>query len=230
MFSDATTISEWRFAANQYDYIGDATANTAINGNGSVSTAGTVDLFGWSTASTAFGINKSNQYANYSGNFRNWGVNNISNGGGANKWRTLTVDEWDYLLNNSDRGGTRYAKCVITDGGSYNGLIIFPDGFTAPSGITINSANTASGVAFTSNGFDAVQWSTLQNAGCVFLPAAGVRQVSTVHNGGSNGYYWSSSAKDASYARSLYFFGGNVNTRSDGSRWHGRSVRLVQDY
>ncbi len=38
---------EWGFAANQWDYIGDAAANTKISGNGTVSENGTVDLFGW---------------------------------------------------------------------------------------------------------------------------------------------------------------------------------------
>ena len=42
----------WAFATNQYDKIGNATANTRINGNGTVSDNGTVDLFGWSTSAT----------------------------------------------------------------------------------------------------------------------------------------------------------------------------------
>ena len=49
----------WFFAENQWDYIGNETANTAINGNGTVSTNGTVDLFGWSTAATYYGIHNS---------------------------------------------------------------------------------------------------------------------------------------------------------------------------
>ena len=39
------SIWTWSFAANQWDYIG--LDNININGNGSVFTNGTVDLFGW---------------------------------------------------------------------------------------------------------------------------------------------------------------------------------------
>ena len=42
----------WAFATNQWDYIGYATANNSINGDGTVSTNGTVDLFGWVGASS----------------------------------------------------------------------------------------------------------------------------------------------------------------------------------
>ena len=86
----------WSFATNQYDYVGNAAANNAINGNGSVSSAGTVDLFGWSTAATYYGIHICNENASeYSGDFVDWGNLAISNGGNtANSgWRTLTRDE-----------------------------------------------------------------------------------------------------------------------------------------
>ncbi len=44
----------WAFATNQWDYIGNATANNRINGNGTVSVNGTVDLFGWVGASSTW--------------------------------------------------------------------------------------------------------------------------------------------------------------------------------
>ena len=44
----------WAFATNQWDYIGYATANNSINGDGTVSTNGTVDLFGWVGASSTW--------------------------------------------------------------------------------------------------------------------------------------------------------------------------------
>lgn len=227
-----TTAYTWRFAANQYDYIGNTTANTDINKNGKVSTIGTVDLFGWSTGSTTFGINDSQKDNGYSGDFIDWGTNAISNGGNtANQWRTLTTEEWDYLL--TQRSGMLYAKCVITNGSSYNGLIIFPDGFTAPSGITIASPNTAA-AAFTTNAFTANQWSTLQNAGCIFLPAAGYRFVKEVRVVGVQGHYWSSSsatsATEAWYLNFFYSSNSGAASPVDSYRKHGRSVRLVQDY
>ena len=42
----------WSFADHQYDAVGDAAANTSINGDGTVSANGSVDLFGWVGASS----------------------------------------------------------------------------------------------------------------------------------------------------------------------------------
>ena len=59
----------WSFATNQWDYIGNAAANNAVTGNGTVSSNGTVDVFGWSTAATYYGIYNSGYSSDYSGNF-----------------------------------------------------------------------------------------------------------------------------------------------------------------
>ena len=60
----------WGFAENQWDYVGNSAANNAINGGGTVSTNGPVDLFAWSsTDNNYFGIHNSINEADYSGNF-----------------------------------------------------------------------------------------------------------------------------------------------------------------
>ena len=89
--------TDWKFSANQYDYLGEGGANETIG-----AAAGDVDLFGWSTPSTLFGINtskydlfNSKDDASYSGDFRDWGENI----GDGNTWRTLTTGEWQYLFN-----------------------------------------------------------------------------------------------------------------------------------
>ena len=64
----------WAFAAHQYDVIGDAVANTAITGSGTVSANGTVDLFGWSTAATYYGINNTKVSGKHPGDFIDWGL------------------------------------------------------------------------------------------------------------------------------------------------------------
>jgi hypothetical protein len=81
VFASAGSTCTWQFAEHQWDYIGGRTSggseqitgNNFINGNGSVSAAGTVDIFGWSTVSTTFGIHNSQNNSTYSGSFRDWG-------------------------------------------------------------------------------------------------------------------------------------------------------------
>ena len=68
-----------------------------------------------------------------------------------------------------------------------------------------------------------------KNGNYVFLPAAGYRLGTDVGNVGSYGDYWSSSAYGSyGYAHSLRF--GSYYVRADygGSRYYGRSVRLVR--
>ena len=109
----------WGFAANQWDYIGSATANTKINGNGAVSADGTVDLFGWVGASNTtwegdlgtklnaamYGISKvgdgSSSFATSTDDYGNGDGENIKSDWGntiGTGWRTLTHAEWEWLL------------------------------------------------------------------------------------------------------------------------------------
>ena len=81
----------WQFASNQYEV---GTANSAINGNGSVSTAGTVDLFCWSTDATYYGISTITDNTGLQGAFVDWG-GNIGSG-----WYTLSKEEWEEVADN----------------------------------------------------------------------------------------------------------------------------------
>ena len=66
-----------------------------------------------------------------------------------------------------------------------------------------------------------------KNGKSIFLPAAGRRYGTDVYNVGFNGYYWSSSAYGDYGAFYLYFDSYGVYTYN-GSRFYGRSVRLVR--
>ena len=92
---------------------------------------------------------------------------------------------------------------------------------TAPA--TCNTANND----FTYSPSDD-NWSALESAGCVFLPAAGYRNGTSVYNVGSTGDYWSSTANGTGYACYMYFSLSSVTPASDNDRSHGRSVRLVR--
>ena len=218
----------WAFAAHQWDYIGDAVANNSVNGNGTVATNGTVDLFGWSTAATTFGILNSTISSNYSGDFVDWGAT-IGSG-----WRTLTSDEWQYVFNTRNAStvnsteNARYAKAYLF--GTKHGVILFPDSYTHPDGVAaptgINATNDASWYA---NMYSADDWAKMEAAGCVFLPAAGYRSGSSVSDVGSYGYYWSSSFITTNYTYRVYFNYGSMSPTNYNDRYNGCSVRLVRD-
>jgi hypothetical protein len=234
----------WAFAAHQWDYVGNATANNTINGNGKVSANGTVDLFGWVGASNTtwtgaaqYGIsnskvtNSTDTYGNYIGdNLKSdWG-NTIGTG-----WRTLTKDEWVYLFNTRASGSTvngtgnaRYTYATInTDYTNVNGMILFPDGITIASD-EATSWGTVNGNSDWGTKCTSAQWTGLAAKGCVFLPAAGSRDGSTVDGVGTSGSYWSSSAHNNMCANRVYFKSGeSLQPNNYINRSYGYSVRLV---
>ena len=249
--ANSTTGWTWSFAAHQYDYIGSATANNAV-GNNLVTTAGTVDLFGWvgnTSSLAAYGINNNDTDSNYGNNTSNtlksdWGVAaNAASLGGHNDWRTLSSAEWEWLLgpSSSPNPGTncrtsstvngtanaRYAKATVA---SKAGIILFPDTYTHPSDVTAPASINTANAAFTVNSYDATAWGKMETAGAVFLPAAGNRNGTNMEGVGTYGGYWSSTPCPllADNALNVYFPLNNVNPASTGYRSKGRSVRLVR--
>ena len=247
-----TAAGTWRFAPNQWDAIGSA------NSNISSSCSGWIDLFGWGTSgyhdsgdqyntnyqpysTSAATVNNTYNFYGYgpstnmtnpdiSGTNYDWGVYNAIYNPRAQTtdapgtWRTLTYAEWSYLINTrSTTSGIRYAKATVN---GVPGLIIVPDNWSATT-YALNSTNTV-GAAYTTNVITSAQWTTLETAGCAFLPAAGLRNGTLVSSVGSYGYCWSASYDNSSNAYGLYFVSGHVSAAS-GNRCYGRSVRLVMD-
>ena len=213
--------NEWRFAESQLDYIG----NT--NGNISSTYNGWLDLFGWSTSTTNFGVSTSTSYTDYSGSFVDWGTNKIGNDA-PNTWRTLTYDEWNYLRYNRTNASS---LCGVAQVNGVNGLIFLPDNWKCPSGVTFKSGfHSNYGVDYYAayQTFTADQWSKMEAAGAVFLPAAGYRYGTNVDFVQYGGYYWSATENGSNDALYLYFYSdeaymGCIN------RYYGLSVRLVKD-
>ena len=214
----------WAFAANQWDFIGNSAGNTSINGNGTVSENGTVDLFGWVGASSTwtgaaqYGISNSTATNNTDGYGNNdsealksdWG-NTIGTG-----WRTLTSAEWTYLFNTRTvNGGKGSGKSYTLNAtvGSKMGVVIYPDNYTG-------------------SVYDGSDWASFEAAGCVFLPAAGYRNGSSVSAVGSVSYYWSSSpnTSNVNSAYDVAFNSGGLYPAISGNRSYGFSVRLVKTY
>ena len=220
------STSTWSFAAQQYEMLG--AANVA---GGAL--ADKIDLFGWSgsTGTAKWGISISEDDADYSGDFVDWGQNI----GERTTWRTLTNDEWTYLRNTRTNASALkgVARINLTEDGSkyVNGLILLPDNWTAPEGVTFNSgfAGSYSQQAYADNQtFTLEEWSKLEQAGAVFLPASGCRYGSEVSGVQGGGLYWSATPNDSSRACYLLFYSEYAGwNRSD--RYGGRTVRLVQD-
>lgn len=213
--------NKWRFAENQTDHIGDANSNCSSTYNG------WLDLFGWSTSATNFGVSISTNNSDYSGSFVDWGTNQIGNDA-PNTWRTLTDEEWRYLLNT--RTNASYLKAVAQVDG-VNGLIFLPDNWVCPAGVTFKSGfHSSNGVDYYAayQTFTADQWSKLEAAGAVFLPAAGFRRGSSVENVQSRGLYWSATEYNSNFAYCLGFYSDEASTYFT-CRYRGLSVRLVKD-
>lgn len=234
----------WRFAEHQYDCIGNDNANI------SSTYSGWIDLFGWGTSGWNSGDNAYQPWStstedsdyypggsstsnNLTGSYANadWGVyNRISNGGNqAGMWRTLTKDEWYYLLftrNGSKVSSTVNARFAVATVGSVDGLIVFPDNFTLPSGISMEGINSTESRFL--NNFTTQQWSQLEGNGALFLPAAGWRYGTQMLNDvGTRGRYWSSSCRNANggvWATETFIV--DLDYFSPAA---GFSVRLVRD-
>jgi hypothetical protein len=222
--SDLGSTWTWSFAENQYDYVGNAAANNTINGNGTVSTNGSIDLFCWSTNASFYGINNSTDDYGYSGTFIEWGNIAISNGGNTENsgWRTLTINEWGYLFNSRTDAASKKGLGSVN---GVNGLILLPDEWTLPDGLTFTAVNNS-----WANVYTTLQWEQMEANGAIFLPALGARSGLAINNLGARGDYWSSSAgTNNANARSMYFQINKYQPSDTSYRRSGRGVRLVRD-
>ena len=238
------STATWAFAEHQYDMIGtdnvtggtvshDAKDGDEVFGE---ALADKIDLFGWSgsTAAVQWGVGITYNSADYSGDFVDWGSNTIGTDA-PDTWRTLTRDEWKYVLSNRADADTKRGVARInlsSDGTVYaNGLILLPDTWTAPAGITFKSgvASERSVQAYADyQTFTLSEWQQLESAGAVFLPAAGMRSTKQVLYAHQEVTLWTATYYDATYVGQV-----DANSRSIGTyrseRYYGRTVRLVQD-
>ncbi|MBO4587007.1 MAG: hypothetical protein J5677_04230 [Bacteroidales bacterium] len=227
---------KWQFANNQKDYIG--SSNGANIQNNDV----WFDLFGYgtsgynagqnarmpnSTSTTASDYiataiaNTSSDWGNYLHTYSNYKLYYGNTEVSSENWRTLTSDEWTYLIGRTDKAG------LATVAGQ-QGLILLPDyfpgGWALPDGVSF----TATFSNYTTNSYDATNWDKLEAAGAIFLPVTGYRNGTTVSSI-SNGYYWSTSAPTSERgnpAPALVINGSSTATTSTNRFW-GCAIRLV---
>ncbi len=210
-------INLWKFANTQYEYLGNA--NKYLK----PTFRNWVDLFGWSADNTTapFGVSTSTNAADYAGDFVDWGTNTIC-GDAPGTWRTLSKEEWEYLLNGRENANKLRCRAQVNN---VNGFVFLPDQWLCPEGIELKIEQLTTKV-FT---FDA--WSKMENAGAVFLPAAGRLNDKQLVNFDDHGNYWSSTRIDNTNVDYFAFtFSTNKLHVDHQSPLHfARSVRLVHD-
>ena len=213
----------WKFADTQYEYLGNA------NKYLTPTFRNWVDLFGWSANNTTapFGVSTSTNAADYSGEFVDWGTNTIC-GEAPGTWRTLSADEWEYLLKKRKNASDLYGVAQVA---GVNGMIILPDVWEEANGIVFKSGLHSSQVDDYSvyQSFTDAQWLAMENAGAVFLPALGYRDGTNVEKCDTSGYYWSNTTSDEKSAYRLYFYSYFLAPNDVHGKYRGRSVRLVHD-
>ena len=237
---------EWSFAKQQYQYVGDANINV-----GDPAFTGTIDMFGWSTNETNYGVDPRNVNEYYDGEFVDWG--NIEALGEG--WSTLSADQWKYLLNT--RTNAKNLK-QIARVGSVVGIMLFPDDWNKTNLVEAKDDDYFDVKIYN---YTLAQWKELEEAGALFLPAAGRRtggygnminydQVEETNSENLNGghykhhdnaniycYYWTStineSSKNVSYLHNIVALGNDEYTIGSGAIWgekgrYGQSVRLAK--
>ena len=145
----------------------------------------------------------------------------------------MTSDEWEYLLNT--RNNASLLKGVAQVNG-VNGLVLLPDDYNwiatdriiFKSGFTTSANSNVEGYGQYQT-FTVDQWSKLEAAGAVFLPATGYRDGSGVYYVQLNGCYWSATEYYNNYAHSLDFYSDVARMSNYRGRYYGLSVRLVKD-
>jgi len=235
-----------RFALNQYD------ANRTASQNVTPASTNTtwVDLFCWGSGNSA---NRMYWYANSSspspawntyngdntislpGSIYDWGRYPIGNGGKtANMWCTLTKAEWDYLLGgSSSKREDAVAKRELATVCGMEGLLVLPDVFDTPQGITISKTIAAGNYNFTTNVYGVTQWALLESEGCLFLPMSGSRNYNSWEKPyGSyvqtnSGNYWTGSGGTVEKKAYYTQFGPTYIQTTEGFAYYGMAVRLV---
>lgn len=176
--------SVWRFAPNQFDWCGNANLEV-----GNPNYNGWVDLLSWSLGqANNYGATSNYDTMTYvNKQFIDWG--DLFEG---EDWFTMSHDEWNYLLNQRSNADQKWGMAMI---GDTLGMILLPDEWAAPEGITfVPKTNPTSELwddadmidnsydhyrvkkeNMPANKFSLAEWVQLEAAGAVFLPYAGRR-------------------------------------------------------
>ena len=239
--ADGTTKQgTWRFAEHQWDTIGMSQCGKSETYDGWIS-AYSWGTSGWNSGAERYqpwDMSANNLTGFYVGGdisndltgeyaYADWGVYNaISNGGNEpNSWRTLTEDEWGYIL----KQRTNYQQlCSYADVDGIEGMILLPDNYEMPAGIIFTSSTKPS-----QNHYSISEWLLMENNGAVFLPneSGYITDLSTQGQPLAcqlqTNIYWSATHHNSHRAISVYL--PNLEVWDHRYRCDSGQVRLVQD-
>ncbi len=214
----------WSLAEHQYDILGE---DNKINTTTGIAPAATLDLFCWSTADDDLGSYYAYNYADesmaepyFKGDFAEWGESQeVIDCLGAG-WRTLSKAEWSYIFSERPNADKLVAHATVNN---VNGIVILPDEWETPAGLTLTNTYTAD------------QWTTMEEAGAVFLPAAGLfSKGKSLDFIGEKGFYWSSTPSaeltgtPEMEAYQVWFSETDLDPATIQNRREGSAVRLVK--
>ncbi len=213
----------WRFAEHQWDFVGDDTDGNVFENDVKCNNAltsntydGWIDVFGWGTGQnptfTGCTYDDIDKYREY----HEWGDNKIINGIDHN-WRSLTSNEWYYLLMRNRNIKTIKVSYVNVDLQGIQGVILLPDTWNNENYQLSNNSNINLSIS---------DWYRyFESQGAVFMPVTHKRECNTMQKPKGNGdwgtNYWSSSQRDD------YF--GLDNHGMQLQKFYGLMVRLVTD-
>ena len=192
-------VGTWQFAEHQWERFG---ADQRDDHR---------DLLGWGTKSNP--NNVSGNDSDYS--WSEWGENTITNG--TTGYRTLTAEEWGYLLR-------REGKSALATVNGVHGIVFLPDSWSLPGGCSFTAGD---GSGWTTNTYTVWQWTSMETNGAVFLPCVGLRDNGSVQYVDEFPNYWSSSEYSADSA-SILDYSGSIKVAVCPKRG-GVGVRLVKD-
>lgn len=253
------STDKWRFAEQQWHFVGGNTTGVVYENEEKCNNrlisdtyTGWIDLLGWGTGNNpTLATEDNNDYSV----FTDWGDNAISNGGNAaNLWRTLTSDEWIYLIHERPNADSLFTYATINskvgiEDVYIEGVLLLPDNWVTPDGLTVKrllaEGNDVTWTTSSSseyydihvtksyllNSYSDSQWQALEEAGAVFLPWTSYRSAAQMWEADIAGVYWSTTPRPyyPEDAYVLQFRQDELRPEQASSLHTGHAVRLVQD-
>ena len=223
---------QWRFAEHQYDI--------AQTSNGNWNTSDWIDIFGWGTwtGSNPMPFKTWTDDAQYTFDENDF-VGSIN---GKTGWRTMTYDECNWFFAYGNKYADRVEKVGLATIDDVHGLVVLPDNWLLPTDGSFTSGRSngwSTNMYYTEtpqSGLTPAQthpWSVMENAGAIFLPAAGHRMnedTPEMSNVGVYGYYWANTLNSGYQTQAWVgkYYTGQITVTGE-LRNHGCSVRLIRN-
>lgn len=157
----------------------------------------------------------------------------------AGSGRLLSASEWMYLLRDRANAESLFGLGRVA---GMNGLILLPYQWIQPEDVPIFKPSCEQGLIwqpssryyenekrdnFEHNTYTAKEWKKMEQAGAVFLPAAGCKDTERRFDVNAAGYYWSSTPDDEDNAFYMSFSDKYVFPIGTDYKTMKYSVRLV---